>query len=144
MNGHCFQSMASYNVYIGTFATIKEAFSAKLQEMEFFSEYLGAVVEMKSDFAEEVKERGNWQTAGLGKDKIDNLARPVHDHNMAYQNSKTSQEAALKTIESKWGIEEAEYIRQYNCNKKYAKMVRKAYLRWSWEQARELVIESVI
>ncbi len=56
---------------------------------------------MESDFAWKVKERGNWQTAGWGEDEIDNLARPVHDHNTAHQNSKTSRKAALKTIESK-------------------------------------------
>ncbi len=60
MNGHCFQSMTSYNAYIGTFATGKKAFSAELQEIEFFSEYSGAVAEMGSGIAREVKERGNW------------------------------------------------------------------------------------
>ncbi len=79
--------MASYNVYIGTLATGKEAFSAELQGMEFFSEYLGAVAEMGSGFAREVKEKGNWRPAEWGKDKIDDLARPVHDHNAAHQNS---------------------------------------------------------
>ncbi len=97
--------------------------------MEFFSEYLGAVAEIGSGFAREVKERGNWRAAGWGEDEIDNLARSIHDHNAAHQNSKTSQEAALKTIESKWGKEKAEYIRRYNCSEKYAKMVKKACLR---------------
>ncbi len=64
MNGHYFQSMASYNAYIGILATRKEAFFAELQEMQFFSEYLEAVAEIESDFAQEVKERGNWQTVG--------------------------------------------------------------------------------
>ncbi len=98
---------------------------------------------MGSGFAREVKKRGYWQVAEWGKDEIDDLARPVHDHNVAYQNSKTSREAALKTIESKWEKEKAGYIHQYNCSKKYAKMIRKACLRWSWEQARELVTELV-
>ncbi len=64
MDGHCFQSMASYNTYIGTLATMKEAFFAELQGMEFFSEYSGVIAEMGSGFAQEVKERGNWRTAG--------------------------------------------------------------------------------
>ncbi len=51
--------MACYNAYIGTLATGKETFSAELQEMEFFSEYSGAVAEMGSGFAWEVKERDN-------------------------------------------------------------------------------------
>ncbi len=93
--------MASYNAYIGTLATGKEAFSAELQGMEFFSEYSEAVAEMGSGFVREVKEKGNWQAAGWGKNEIDNLARPVHDLNEAHQNSKASREAALKTIESK-------------------------------------------
>ncbi len=76
--------MASYNVYIGTLATRKEVFSAEFQGMEFFSEYLGAVAEMGSDFTREIKEKGNWQTAGWGKDKIDDLARSFHDHNMVH------------------------------------------------------------
>ncbi len=61
-----------------------------------------------------------------------------------HQNSKASQAAALKTIELQWRREKAEYICQYNCSEKYAKMVRKAYLHWSWEQAGKLVIELVL
>ncbi len=56
--------MASYNAYIETLATRKEAFSIELQEIKFFSDYLRAVAEMKSDFAWKFKERGNWQTTG--------------------------------------------------------------------------------
>ncbi len=56
--------MASYNAYIGTLATEKEAFSAELQGMEFFSKYSGAVAKVESGFAWEVKERGNWRAAG--------------------------------------------------------------------------------
>lgn len=41
------------------FATRKEVFSMKLQEIELFSEYLEAVAKMKSDFAWKVKKRGN-------------------------------------------------------------------------------------
>ncbi len=56
--------MASYNAYIGTLASGKEAFSAELQGMEFFLEYSGAVAEMGSGFAREVKEKSNWRVAG--------------------------------------------------------------------------------
>ncbi len=103
--------MASYNAYIGTLATGKEIFSTELQEMKFFSEYLRAVTKIKSDFAQEVKEKGNWQTAGWDEDEIDDLARPVHDHNGTYQNNKASREVVLKTIKSKWETEKAKYIR---------------------------------
>ncbi len=99
---------------------------------------------MGSDFAREVKEIGNWRTTGWAENTIDDLGRPVHNHNTPYQNNKASRKAALKTIESKWGREKAEYIRQYNHSKKYAKIVRKTCLRWSWEQARELVTKSVL
>ncbi len=136
--------MASYNAYIRILGTEKEAFSAKLQGIEFFSEYSGAVAEMGSGFAWEVKERDNWRAAGWGEDEIDNLARPVYDHNVAHQNSIASREAALKTIESEWGKKKLGYIRQYNYSEKYAKMVRKTCLRWSLEQARELVTELVL
>ncbi len=86
---------------------------------------------MGSGFAQEVKEKGNWRVAGWGKVEIDDLARPVYDHNSAHQNSKATRETALKTMESIWGKEKAGYIRQYNCSEKYAKMVRKACMRWS-------------
>ena len=56
--------MASYNNYIETLATEKKAFSVELQGMEFFSEYLGAVAKIGSDFARNIKERCNWQIAG--------------------------------------------------------------------------------
>ncbi len=93
--------MASYNVYIGTLVTRKESFSTEPQGMEFFSKYLGVVAEIESDFAREIKEKGNWQTAEWGEDTIDDLARPIHNHNTAYQNSKASRKAVLKIIESK-------------------------------------------
>lgn len=51
--------MTSYNIYIGILTTAKEIFSAKFQKKEFFSEYLEAVVKIKSDFVWEVKEKGN-------------------------------------------------------------------------------------
>lgn len=47
--------------------TRKEAFSIKLQEIEFFLEYLGAIAEIGSEFAWKVKERGNLRIARLGK-----------------------------------------------------------------------------
>ncbi len=81
--------------------TGKEAFSIELQEMEFFSEYLGAIAEIGSEFAWKVKERGNLGTARLGKNKIDDLARLVHNQNAVHKNSKASQKVALKTIRSK-------------------------------------------
>ncbi len=84
MDGHRYQSITSYNTYIKTLVTGKEVFSAKLQGIEFFSEYLGAIAKMKSDFAQEVKEKGNWQIAEWVKNKIDNLARPIHNHNTVY------------------------------------------------------------
>ena len=56
--------MASYNIYIGILAIKKELFSIKLQGRVFFSEYLGAVAKIRSDFAQKVKEKDNWQTTG--------------------------------------------------------------------------------
>ncbi len=55
--------MASYNAYLKTFAISMETFSAELQGIQFFSEHLGAVAEMGSDFAWRVKERCYWQIA---------------------------------------------------------------------------------
>ena len=49
--------------------------------MESFLEYLGAVAKMESDFTQKVKEKNNWQTARWDKDKLDNLARPIHNYN---------------------------------------------------------------
>ena len=51
--------MASYNAYIKILETGKEVFFAELQGMEFFSEYLRAVVKVGSDFAWDVKEKDN-------------------------------------------------------------------------------------
>lgn len=93
--------MASYYSYIGILATRKEVFSVELHGMKIFSKYSEAIAEMESDFTWEVKERDNWQIAGWGKDKIDNLTRSVHDHNAAHQNSKASREAVLRTVASK-------------------------------------------
>ena len=104
--------MASYNAYIRTLAIGKKTFSAKLQGIEFFSEYLETVAKMGSDFAREVKEKGNWRIAGWGKDKIDNLARPIHNQNAMHQDSNASQETAFRIIISKWGTKRADYICQ--------------------------------
>ena len=65
---------------------------------------------MASDFAWELKEKGNWQIVGQGKNKIDNLAKPVHDYNTVHQNNKTSQKAALRRMASKWRTKRANYI----------------------------------
>ncbi len=51
--------MTSYNAYIGTIPIEKEAFFIELQEIEFFSKYLGVVDKMRSDFAWEVIEKIN-------------------------------------------------------------------------------------
>ena len=51
--------MAYYNAYIKTLATGKEAFSIELQEMRFFSKYLGVITKMRSDFAWDIKKKGN-------------------------------------------------------------------------------------
>ena len=59
------------------------------------------VVKMGSDFARQVKEKNNWQIARGGKDKIDDLTRPVHNHNMVHENNKASQKVILKIIGSK-------------------------------------------
>ena len=56
--------MASYNAYIEILAIGKKVFFTKLQKMEFFLEYLGAIAKMRSNFAQEVKEKRNWQTIG--------------------------------------------------------------------------------
>ena len=93
--------MASYNVYIEIFATEKEIFFVKLQKIEFFSKDSRAITKMGNDFAWEVKEIDNYQIAGWGKDKIDNLGRPMYDHNVMHQDNKTSQKAAFKTVRSK-------------------------------------------
>lgn len=102
--------MASYNIYIGTLATRKKAFFAKLQGIEFFSEYLRYIAQIGSDFAREVKKKGNWQIARWGKDKIDNLAKLVYNHNAVHQDSKASQKAAFKTIRLKLRTEIVNYI----------------------------------
>ena len=51
--------MASYNAYIRTLATKKKAFFKEFQEIKFISEYLEAIAKIRSDFAWEIKERGN-------------------------------------------------------------------------------------
>ena len=96
-------------------------FFTELQKIEFFSEYLQVVIKMKSDFAQKVKKRGSWQIVQQGKDKIDDLAKPVYNNNVIYHSSKASQEVALKTIGLK-----ADYIHQYNPNKKYTKRLNKS------------------
>lgn len=95
-------------------------------------------------FADKVKERGSWKTAGCTEEDLDALAKPLHDHKAQHQTSKDSREVALETIESKWGKDTASYIRGYNPSEKFAKTVRKAALLWPWTQARELVTHEVL
>ena len=45
--------------------------------MEFFLEYLGAIAKIESNFAWEVKEKGNSQTIDEGEDKKNNITRPI-------------------------------------------------------------------
>lgn len=83
---------------------------------------MGAVAKIDTDFALKINEKSNSQIAGYDKDKINNLIRPIYDHNSVYQNSKARREATFKIIiKSKWGTKRANYICQYNLSKKYAK-----------------------
>ena len=90
---------------------------------------MGTIAKMGSDLAWNVKEKGNWQISRWSKDKIDNLARLVYNHNTAHQDSKASQKAIFRTIASKWGIKRAIGIYQYNPSEKYPKKVRQVCLR---------------
>ena len=90
--------MACYNAYIGTFTTKKKTFSEKFQKIKFFSEYLKVITKIKIDFAQKIKEKVHWQIAGGGKNKIDNLIRPIFNHNKIYHNCKTSQKMVHKAI----------------------------------------------
>ena len=69
--------------------------------MELFLEYLGAIAKIENNFAPKFKEKDNWQITCWGKDKINNLAKHVHNYNTTHQDNKASQKMALKTIGSK-------------------------------------------
>lgn len=45
---------------------------------------------MGSDFAQKIKIKNNWQIARQLKNKIDNLVKPIYDHDEVYQDNKTS------------------------------------------------------
>lgn len=47
------------------------------------------IAELGNNFANEVKERGNWKQAGYTEEDVDSLSKPLHDH-------KASWEAALE------------------------------------------------
>ena len=72
------------------------------------------------------------------------LAKPLHDHNAMRQTSHSSRDTAINTISAKWEEETADYIRNYNPSKKWAKKVWQAALKWTWAEARVLVTELVI
>lgn len=97
--------------------------------MEFYAEYIGVIAEQSSEFIWKVKERGLWQIAGWAKEDLDTLVKPLHKYNTARQISHTSENIAIKAFITKWGEETADYICNYNLNKKWAKKVQQAILK---------------
>lgn len=82
--------MTYYIIYIRIFLTRKETFSVELQEIKFFLKYFKAIAKIESEYAQEIKKRDNQQIGGQGKNKIDNLAKPVNNQNAVRQHSKAS------------------------------------------------------
>lgn len=74
MYEHQFRFMTTYNTYIKQLPKRRAAFSVELQGLEYYSEVVGAITEPESNFANEVKSRGNWKQAGYPKKDLDSLS----------------------------------------------------------------------
>lgn len=129
IDGYRFLLLNALDKYIDSLPHGKQQFSTEQQGLEFYATYAGTVVE-NSAFAKKVKDRGSWKAAGCSED-LDELTKPIRDHNVAYQQTKDNREVAMTTIEEKWGKATADYIRGCNASEKYAKAVRKAANRYN-------------
>ena len=54
--------------------------------------YAGTIVEHGSSFAAKVKKRGSWRAAGCSDEELDNMTKPLRDHNVAHHRFKKSPE----------------------------------------------------
>lgn len=95
--------MKAYNAYIEQLPRGRDAFSAELQGLEFLSEAAGTGAKLRSNFANEVKNRGNWKQAGYPEENLYSLSTPLHTANALRQATQVAQEVAFKTIAETWG-----------------------------------------
>lgn len=56
---HWFRSITAFNTYIKYLPRKKIAFLVELQDLEFISEVVRIITKVRSNFANEVKKRGN-------------------------------------------------------------------------------------
>lgn len=75
---------------------------------------------------------------------MDELTKPIRDHNVTDQQTKNDCEVAMIKIEGKWGKTIIDYIRGCNASKRYAKAVGKAANQYNWHEARDLVMDKVV
>ena len=59
INRHCFLLLNVLDKYINSFSYEKQQFNTKQQGLEFYTTYIGTIVEKKSAFIKKVKDRGS-------------------------------------------------------------------------------------
>lgn len=144
VDGYGFQLLNNLHTYIYSFEHGKEQFVAEQQKLKFYAEYIRVIAKQSSEFARKFKKRWSWQIAGLAKENLNTLTKPLHNYNAIRQTSFSNRNIAINTISAKWWEETADFICNYNPSKKWAKKVRQAALKWTWMEAHELVTELVI
>lgn len=81
MDGHQFRSMTIYNIYIEQLSRGRVAFLMEFQGLEFLSMVFRIIAEVKSKFANDIKQKSNWKSAGYLKQNLDQLCNPFYKAN---------------------------------------------------------------
>lgn len=58
-------------------------------------------MENENIFAKKVKDKGSWKDIGYSKENLKELAKPIRNHSVIYQQTKDDCGVAITTIEGK-------------------------------------------
>lgn len=92
---------------------------AEIQGLEYILKAFKTIVELGSNFAKDIKEKGNWKQADFSQEELDYLAIPLHIANKLQQTTKADQKAIYIIIAKLWDHDNADYIWAYNLNKRF-------------------------
>lgn len=80
---HWFKSMTAYNAYIKQLLRERANFLAELQDLKFILEVAEINIQLWYNFANDVKQRGNWKQADYPEKDLDCLSSPLYITNIS-------------------------------------------------------------
>lgn len=69
--------------YINSLPHGEQQFSKEQQDLEFYATDANTIVENESVVAKKVKDRGSWRAFECSNEHLNELTKPIQDHNIA-------------------------------------------------------------